>query len=777
MPRTTLLLLLVLLAPLSLTAQTLALDGVTGAVRVAPGATLSAELTGTPGALVWLAIGEDPGPSTIANLSVPLDLTRPFAFLLQGVPLPASGRLTLSAVLPSTPQLSGSTFHLAAILVAPSLPGGVAVTNAASFRFVDPGADAGPDTIALIGGAATLDGTASSLQGMPTWTMRSAPAGSAAVLSGSQTLTPFFRPDLPGRYVLELQTSGSGRLSVDTVLVQVWDLSVSSVSDGAFVTFDPLIRGRLQGPPGATVALGGAPVTIGFGGNFDAGTYPTTPGPNPVDLVLTAPSGEQLTRSITVIRGAGLPLGIPLSRGFTTRLAGGGVDAIEDLLEAQVAGFDINSILTALPTTTITNTFAFSARYRFTSASIDPNATVDLVPQNGFLQARATLRNVRAVARITGSIFGIGYTETATITASSALLTGDVTIAPDAAGNLQITLTNGNVNLQGFNFSVGSILNGIAQLGLIQSALESQVENALRDFLPLIPQELNPLLASLGLSASSGTTGLPFDVAFPFVAVAIDPAGVSFINRFQASVASPPAAAPAITASLFTADPPTPVPATTPFGNGAYDVGALLEDDLLNRLLAALARSGFLNAAIDPTGGPLGMPLTAQAASFLLPNAGFERFPAAWPVVGDITPTTAPTIGLVPGLANQGRLAFDGVRLTLDVLAPSGTRVPVLDVVLSLRADVDAVLAADLSTLSLNASNVTITGRLQGAIAGSNAAFLVGNLTPVGQFVLPQLLSSLQGLPLPALGINGTVLETSVSPSDPSRLGTWLDLP
>lgn len=71
-----------------------------------------------------------------------------------------------------------------------------------------PTADAGLDQFAFVGDTVILDGSASSdLDSDPlsfTWSLTDTPLGSAATLSGEDTLSPTFTVDLPGDYSVQL---------------------------------------------------------------------------------------------------------------------------------------------------------------------------------------------------------------------------------------------------------------------------------------------------------------------------------------------------------------------------------------------------------------------------------------------------------------------------------------------------------------------------------------------------------------------------------------------
>ncbi len=91
-----------------------------------------------------------------------------------------------------------------------------------------PTADAGTDQTVLVGDLVTLDGSASTdADSDPlsyAWTLVSAPSGSTAALSASDTAAPCFTPDVAGDYSVQLTVDdGNGETDSDLVVVHAAD--------------------------------------------------------------------------------------------------------------------------------------------------------------------------------------------------------------------------------------------------------------------------------------------------------------------------------------------------------------------------------------------------------------------------------------------------------------------------------------------------------------------------------------------------------------------------
>ena len=107
-----------------------------------------------------------------------------------------------------------------------------------------PIADAGPDQSIPFGGQVFLDGSGSSDPDMDplnySWSIISAPAGSAAVLTNPNGIAPSFTPDLAGSYVVELIVNdGPVDSPADQVLITVQ--TIQEVIDNLTSSIDDLV--------------------------------------------------------------------------------------------------------------------------------------------------------------------------------------------------------------------------------------------------------------------------------------------------------------------------------------------------------------------------------------------------------------------------------------------------------------------------------------------------------------------------------------------------------
>ncbi|MBI4238391.1 MAG: hypothetical protein HY696_08245 [Deltaproteobacteria bacterium] len=94
-------------------------------------------------------------------------------------------------------------------------------------------ASAGADQDALLGATVTLDGSGSTAGATPAWSFTSSPSGSSAALSGADSLTPTFVPDVVGSYVVQLSLNSGA--STDSVTITAKSV-VATVAAGSGVS-------------------------------------------------------------------------------------------------------------------------------------------------------------------------------------------------------------------------------------------------------------------------------------------------------------------------------------------------------------------------------------------------------------------------------------------------------------------------------------------------------------------------------------------------------------
>ncbi len=765
----------IMLAPVG--AQQLTINGSTTHANLPLDGALTHTLTLTgPGntPFHWIA-DQDPGPTVTGGVSIPVGITPATIDIGLGLPFAPSGSAAVAFTVADL-SLVGVTYYSAGVFLTPT---GTVVSNGVSMTFVLPGADAGPDAATFVNQGVALDGSGI-LNGAgqvpaganPLWIVTGAPAGSNPQLQDAQSAYPTFSADAPGAYTVELQVSLPGGLSADQVQVDVFDVQLSGTSDGAFVTGPVSLNGTADGPGIASLEINGAPVSLA-GNAFSGGTLTPADVMNPITATVTTAAGQVIERTITVINGSSAPIGSIGSPGAATRLAGVSLDLLEPPVELALGALPLNQVFTAIPTIPLIPSGLLTANLTFTGASFDP-ATVDfdLFPTSCAIGMATTLNSLSITADITGTqLFGGPYSETATITADSVIISGEMVVGSNAQGGVEVTIQNTDATFVNFNASMTGVLGLF--VGLLEPLIEGALEAALESSLNLIPTTLNPLLSGLVISVDLSTTGVPLQVDLPINSVCYDAAGLTLVNDFRATPTQTSPSAPALTGYLTTTGGVPIFGPVTPVNGAAYDFALGIDDELLNQTFAALTTAGALDLDLGAVGGTA---MTAGMAATMLPGAGFDRFDPGTPVTVEVRQTTAPAVTF-SATGDAASLSLGNLRLVFTAAPNPGDRVPVLETGVTAHSALTVTIDPTTGTLSITPGATTVTSTAGGAMAGGDAVAALVGIDGIVQQILPLLTQPLNAIPLPFTNVGGGVVEISVPSSGPSMLVTWLDAP
>ena len=466
---------------------------------------------------------------------------------------------------------------------------------------------------------------------------------------------------------------------------------------------------------------------------------------NPITARLTTQTGQVLEKTVTVINGPSAAIGSLGAPGTVFRIGGATLDGLEPPVELALAALPLNQIFTAIPPIPIIPTGFFTATLTFTGANFDPNTVdFDIFPSNNAIGISLTLNTLAITADLTGTAFGGGYSETASITADSVIVSGELVIGSNAQGGIELTMQNTSAQLTNFNMNVTGVLGFF--FGLLSPLVEGAFETALTGLLDLVPQALNPLLGGLVLSVDLTPTGIPMMVDFPLNGVFYDTEGMTLANDFRATATSLSPTAPALTEYLSVAGTVPAFAATTPVNMVPFDLAAGLGDDVLNQALAELVRNGTLELDVGGTLGTLA--LTATAMDLVLPGAGFDRFPADAPVSVEVRHTTAPAVTFSPTGNDMASLHLGNALLTF-LVESNGTDVPVLSIGTSAQTGLSIMVDPVAGTLTITPGTLTVEATVRGALAGVDATTSLAGVSTVVQQILPLITGPLSNLPLP----------------------------
>ncbi len=760
-----------------LPAQQVTVNGSPYHVNVPVLSTVTVQLTGPAGVPHYWGFSTAPGPSSLFGTSVPIGITPDIVDLGMGAPMSAGGVRSWAASVPADPALIDLTVYTAGLFLDPAAPGGIAVTNGGLFT-IRGIADAGPDTATFVNegvvlsGAGNRDPFTGQLPPGTTfqWTVDAGPPGANTTIVNDQGEFPSFITDTPGLYTIQASVNGPASVGTDTCDVWVYDFQWNRDATGDFTTGITGVAGTVQGPPGWSVTVDGSPVGTTFQSLWLGS--PTSLSGTMTTMVaeLTTPGGQKLRLPRPVTLGVANSLAVPVSLSAGVRLRDQGLNGLEPLIETELAALDYNSIVTSVGTiNAVGGAPFFSADITPTSGSLDVNnIQFELTADNGHVDIAVTFQNINVNVDVTGVVVFVPYTEQASITASSATMTGDLTFVPGPNGALEIQIANANATLNNFNFSISSFLNGLVQLGLIQDAIRDTVEDSLEATVGDIVAFVNPLLADFAFSLDLTQYGLPVQVDFPMEVATYDTDGVSLCNTSRAlPLAAGPESPPL---NRYRATPATNLtyPSVTPGGGVPYGFALCLNDDMLNQLLAAFVASGSLD--LDVTGtlgtGPQAVTMNAGFFSVLVPGFGFEKFDPMTPLLLKLRHINAPVVDFTPNGMDHGTIHIGGVRMDIDAEVSPGVFLPVASVSVSGSANVSLEVAPGTTDVSLTIDDNSIATNFiaRKEMAGTNPGPTLPALSFLMPFLLPAIVEpvAMVTIPAPPLGAV-SVLEVSGS--------------
>lgn len=772
-------LVVVLVCSTVLSGQSLLVNGSAGHADVPLLSTLSLQLTGPAGLPHYWGLSEDPGPSMLFSNSVPIGITTETIDLGGGAPMPASGARTWTVTVPLDASLVGLQAYSAAIFLDPSAPTGAIPTNGVSFTLTTT-VDAGPDVATFIdegvvlSGAGNRDPFTGQLPPGTTfaWAVIDGPPGATTQIIEPQGELPAFIADTPGLYTVSVQVTGPGVLGVDTCEVEVYDFRWGADPTGEITTAPVGLTGTAHGPPGWSVTVNGTPTSGSpfAPGVWLAGTHIPTGVIDVLVAELTTPNGRTLTRVRPVTNGVAAPIGQPSSQAAGVRLRTGGLDGLEPLIETELAALDYNGIVTGIGTINVVNGGPFfSADVTPTSGNLDAqNILFDMSPDTGHVDVTVTFHNVHVDVDVTGELVFVNYNEQASIDASTAVMTGEVTFVPGPNGALEIAVSNPQATLTNFNFTLSNFLNGLVQIGLIQDAIRDTVEDSLEATAADIVGFVNPLLADFAFSLDLSSSGIPMQVDFPMETAGYDTDGVSLCNTAAVTPLMSGPESPPLDKYLATPATALTYPATTPGGGAPYGFSLCVNDDLLNQVLAGLVATGSLD--LDITGtlgtGASAVTLTAGFVDLLAPGFGFSQFEFNTPLVLRLRHLSAPVVTYTPGSSTHGQLHIAGVRIDIDAEPQPGVYLPVMSVTTSGSAGVSLVVAPGTTDVSMmiDGPSISTTFHVRRQMAGANPGPALAGLSFLMQFLLPAIVEpvAMVTIPAPPLGTT-SVLEVAGS--------------
>lgn len=742
---------------------------------VSIGEATEVRVVGTPGAafsLVWDVL---PGPVSFAGHSIAIGGSPLMIVNYQGQVIPPSGVFTDLITLATMPWFQGIRFYAVAIEFNPLAPGGFMPSNGVSGAFVNP-PDAGSDTAGFAGRPITLDGsgTRDSLSGQLqsgvalSWSIVGGPAGHDGVLSNTHIEFPSLTATVPGLYTLELSVDlpGTNGGAFDYVNINVYKLTNVTHPSGLFAPTPNIIFScDLQGPAFNSFS---APGIATANGNHLGFLAPAAPDRTQFQLEVVAPTGQRISEGFTIFNNAGAMMNAPAPSSISVNMKQPAINDIANLLASMMVGYDLSTAVAGAPPFNIVyvpglfGTATFSADVSLQEIRYTGVPQISLTPGSGNVIAAITLQNLELDFWVSGEIFAIPYSETATLNVGSATITVDGVVSLNN-GLISSSVNNVNTSLSSVSLSPGGLITAFGSLftSSITPTIESSMSTTIADIFPtLMDTYLNDLPSELDLLLTAGIDGaLDFEIealTFSPGSFRIDLAGGAHSYQVAPN-------APSYTRYFSTPTGYPTLAATSPNGS-SYDFALAVSDDALNQAGPAILETGLLNVAFTGQLDLMGQPMDMNAGSmvFLFPGVGFEKFDPAAIVYLNVKPTSPPFALLGSPTGELGQVFVSDLEVSITVEVAAGVEVPVLTVGLNGAVGMDIILDLGLPTIEMVAGTTMGSAYAISTMPGVDATPVTLGLGQLLGLIVPSMMATIGPIPVPDLtgvGVGTNLIE------------------
>ncbi len=741
--------------------------------------TVSAQ-TSSP--LVWgtLIFSMDPGPTTFQGFTLPIGFDAS-TVILQNLLYDVNGNLSFGVPLLDDIAFEGVTYYAYGFTFDGNDPSGFGASNQASVTFTRH-VETGSDTAGYVDQGITIDGGAILTQGpldpnlTIAWNIASGPVGHNATLSGADTAFPTLTADLPGTYGVELNYSFPGTTggASGTVMIDVFDLDVTSHAQGAFDTSDPInYAATLNGPAPSNFSVVGGPTAAG---NMIAGSAAASNIFTEIEFAITSMAGQNLGHTASIVNNLGGDLTVAPTDSLAVNVKQPVLDSLETGIEMGLTQVDLSTPLSNIPPIPLPGIPFTTATATIQSVTYDPNIDVEMTFVPGAINTQLTINNVVIVFDIVGTVFGFPFTDTGTYTATSIVVSFD-TIPTVVGGMIMSTTANETATVNGATLTFTGSLNSSS--GLILGLLTPVIETTITSLItPLVPPIIDGALNSIPQTFDLSTQGI--DITLNFIPSSINIVTGSMTIGYAAGAQANNIAPGAPTLTNFYETPsalPTFGP-TVPGTMQAYIGAGCLGDDMINQILAAATEAGALELTLDQgfmVGGAM-VPATAGAFATAFPGTGFDSFDPASTVRLVVHQNLAPVV-TIDNAGGTSNYALHTSNSTLEVLVDVGAGYEVSALRLSASASTALSVNVNLmaGTLDLTPGATTASVRSITSMPGVDVSGSLVALTALVNSTLPGILAPVTGIPLPTLMI-GAMIPTVVGIEADGPAGDYLSI-
>jgi hypothetical protein len=388
-----------------------------------------------------------------------------------------------------------------------------------------------------------------------------------------------------------------------------YELSLFDPAPGAMISQgDRTLHGEVKGLTDVTV--NGDPVQVD--GNLWTADVTVPRGITTFEVSGLDQTGHRKFLRQSVLAGEFGGFDATVDQGVGIRVNQGGLDAAGDLVAGLVDPVEIANLLPSLnpvyqDSYGVFGLDAVDITADLQSLWFDPPQII-LRPGAGEVEILVTLPNLSVVVPTYGQVVGVDFDEDLTLTADAAVIHGYLELGAKN-GALTADLVDPTVNLQGFTFDT-SLLPGPVEDWLLGDTVQAQIEDLLvTQISTMVPSLLDDQLSALSIAFSTDLMGKTLDLSASFDTVSIDQDGILLETDVDLGVEG---AAPKDSQGWLTSgEGKKPRPSTGP------DLAIQLADDVVNKLLHDLWRSGMMDLKLSTDDGSLDplmlIPLGASA--------------------------------------------------------------------------------------------------------------------------------------------------------------------
>jgi Glucodextranase, domain B len=447
-------------------------------------------------------------------------------------------------------------------------------------------------------------------------------------------------------------------------------------------------------------------------------------GINLVEAVGLGANGDEVYVRQSVIAGDYNDPGQLVRDAMVLRLNQGGLDTAMALVASMIDSETIEATVVAL-NPVYTDTYgvwgwdAVTISADVTELSFDePKLTA--TPTDGLLELTVVLPDVYVGLRAYGDVVGIDFDTTASLAATAAVVTADLSIAA-VDGKLQAEMSNPTVSLEGFSYDTSLLPGDIEAYVFVDTIRATIEEQLLAQIEEMVPSLLDETLAGLDPSFETELIGVTVSVEAEFSSASIDPDGVEMTVDVDVDV---PSSGNQTYAGYLAAGPADPRVDTH------SDLSGSISDDLLNRVLFEAWRGGALAMEMSTEDGSL-------SSALLIPLKATQ---GSISISADLPPVV---------VDDQGALQAQMGELQIRIETPDGELGTYLDLSAHILAPIDVVLEAGELVLDIGDVDVTLMVRDSDWGASNEATTaLVESMLPVS--TLMALLGDFS-FPIPSL--------------------------